>query len=449
MITWIRNNILLRRPKGGAAEGGQPMNPEPQVPPAPEWLVDGVSVRGASHVRAKIDNQDAVSFNKPNPPDFLPVVLAVADGHGGSKYFRSHIGARRAVEVATRYIEEFVMSGSAMVDNAAGFSELTLVKRAAEETVPQKLVNEWAKEVRRDLKGIDFKRPETARLSDKERDAFYQEMDKYQNLPWVDPDEMPPEDQAEREKWEHVWKERQECEAKLFQAYGATLLAVAVMKDYVIYWQLGDGDILTVSSDGQVERVMPKDERLIANETTSLCTANARREFRVEFKPLPEDPRARPALIMLSTDGYSNSYSSQRGFERVASDLLEMISEEGGGFETVMKQLPSWLQRTSEGGSGDDISVGLILRRSAVEEAREAKHRRKEECLLLETAAAAEAEIRQPGEASTRDASGGEHGVGSGATLSPEAEAGDREGYRGVDVNVRAGEPPGAGGDGN
>jgi hypothetical protein len=140
-------------------------------------------------------------------------------------------------------------------------------------------------------------------------------------------------------------------------AYGATLLAALVTNDFILYLQMGDGDILTVSETGHVARPIAKDLNLIANETYSLCLPNAWRLFRFGFQPL-SDPL--PALIMLSTDGYSNSYKTEDDFFKVAKDILEIARTEG---ETVIRQnLGTWLKETSEKASGDDITLGAILR---------------------------------------------------------------------------------------
>jgi hypothetical protein len=113
---------------------------------------------------------------------------------------------------------------------------------------------------------------------------------------------------------------------------------------------------------------MPADARLFANETTSLCTQNAWKDFRMVLQSLPEEHEKQPAMIMLSTDGYANSYSSEQGFEKVGSDILRMMRE-NDGLATVENGLPGWLKETSAGGSGDDITVGMILRLSALKEA--------------------------------------------------------------------------------
>ena len=149
-------------------------------------------------------------------------------------------------------------------------------------------------------------------------------------------------------------------------AYGATSLTVAVAESFVLYIQLGDGEILSVSEAGEVARTMPEDERLFANETTSLCTPDAEKNFRVRVQQLNDGP---PALILLSTDGYVNSFSDSAGFLKVGSDLLEMLRTDG--FDPINASLKGWLEEATHSGSGDDCTLGLICRMNALSKTEE------------------------------------------------------------------------------
>ena len=63
---------------------------------------------------------------------------------------------------------------------------------------------------------------------------------------------------------------------------------------------------------------------------------------------------------MLSTDGYANSFADDAGFYQAGTDLLMAIRRLG--IRRVTYRLKKWLRSTSELGSGDDITVGLIYR---------------------------------------------------------------------------------------
>ncbi len=139
-------------------------------------------------------------------------------------------------------------------------------------------------------------------------------------------------------------------------AYGSTLISVFVYNDQVFSWQLGDGDVLSVAPDGEVEFLIPKDKRFIGNETTSTCSPNAVKEFK--FNHLVMDHGNENWMFLLATDGYSNSFKTQRGFKQAGKDYYDMILEDG--LEEVNQNLEAWLNETSQLGSGDDISVGIM-----------------------------------------------------------------------------------------
>ena len=71
-----------------------------------------------------------------------------------------------------------------------------------------------------------------------------------------------------------------------------------------------------------------------------------------------------PALILVSTDGYANSFRNEAGFFKVGSDLLDMIREDG--LDSISDNLETWLIEASQAGSGDDVTLGLICRMDAL-----------------------------------------------------------------------------------
>ncbi len=279
-----------------------------------EWQVIGASVRGAAHIRAGQPKQDAITW-LPESGTKLPLAIAVADGHGSAKCFRSDAGAQLAVTVAAHTVQEYCGQNSANVP-------LSELQRVAEELLPRELTRRWHVAVQNDLLTSPFSSEEFARLELQEGASA-----------------------------------RRSVEANPLVAYGSTLLTVLIAQPFILYLQLGDGDILTVTTAGEVSRPLPNDERLFANETTSLCVPQAWRDMRVGFRVLTEAP---PALILLATDGYANSFRTNAGFLQVGSDLLEILKTEGAA--VVREQLATWLTDTSMRGSGDDITLGMVCR---------------------------------------------------------------------------------------
>jgi len=282
------------------------------------WRVLGHSVRGASHRRSGAPNQDAILWWSP-APEGPPIALVLSDGHGSDKSFRSEIGSRLAVETTMALLRELlgVLSRS---------PHLSAVKRTAEERLPQEIVRGWQAAVDAHLAEHPLTDEELARLEEKRGAAACREVMDHPHL-----------------------------------AYGATVLAALVARTFMLFVQLGDGDILLVPDGGGVLRPMARDPRLIANETTSLCMARAWEEVQLRFQA---SDGGLPALILLATDGYANSFVNEAAFLQVGTDLLAIMQEDGA--QAVEANLGSWLEEASAAGSGDDISLGILYRDDVV-----------------------------------------------------------------------------------
>jgi serine/threonine protein phosphatase PrpC len=267
------------------------------------WRVFGRSVRGASHRRRQIPNQDAIRWSATLTGD---PILAVADGHGSTACFRSEIGAAFAVESALELISEFA--------GRLDFSQHYLDD--VESEFKERLIARWREAVLANLRENPFTPEELLVV----------------------------ESRAVRTP---------------FVAYGSTLLAVLACESKLFLLQIGDGDILLVSGDGRVSRPWPRDARLLGVETTSLCTADAASNVRLRVEPLM--PHS-PSLVLLCTDGYSNSFRADAGFLKVGTDLLEMMEKDGP--ESVEGNLEEWLEEASRLGSGDDVTLGVLFRSS-------------------------------------------------------------------------------------
>jgi hypothetical protein len=285
---------------------------------SPRWTALSASVQGALHEQGGHGNQDAVRLNNPSGADDV-LLLAVADGHGSSRSFRSDRGSAMAAECALRELRRFIR-------RLGPDAPLSRVRNQATTRWPKDLVAAWKSAVRADLAAHPFTPLEFA--------AF---------------PERPP-----------AIKPGQELPVAAYLAYGATLVAVAITRRYILYSQLGDGDILAVRGDGVVSRPLPRRHEFMANQTVSLCSHRAAREFQIRVDALRG---AVPALVMLSTDGYANCFGDDEVFFKVGADFLAYLRSEGVGF--VGEKLEEWLRQSSHDGSGDDITVGLAARANA------------------------------------------------------------------------------------
>ena len=279
------------------------------------WRVISGSARGAAHVRLGLPNQDARMSWATRGETGAAAVLAVSDGHGAARHFRSEVGARLAVETATSLLKQrIVREGTGLLEGGA----------AAVAPVLEEIVLAWQRAVAVHAGEHPITDEEWATLAQDSQ-----------------PDET-----------------RRAIEASITIAYGTTLLAVVAMERHVVYAQLGDGDILCVDGDGRTSRPLPPDPRLAGNQTTSMCMPEAWREFRVEVRQ-----GALPALILLSSDGYANSFRSDSDFLQIGPDYLQMWRQRGTA--ALSAELPEILGDASASGSGDDITLGLIVREDA------------------------------------------------------------------------------------
>ncbi len=284
---------------------GEP--PQPRV-----WRTLKCHVKGANHAvcqdRCEVrgDGTDCV-------------VAAVADGHGGKKYFRSDQGARIAVEVALAAAQQGPGEGRWTQEEA--------------ETLAKDIAERWHSQIGAHAEGHPFTAEEERLLGQ--------------------PAGIPPEFQR-------------------LVPYGTTLLLALLGPGFLACVQLGDGDILAVTDGDAVERPIPIDPTLIANETHSLVSFHEDRQAaegsptlryepwrlaRVAFHDA--GPLAEPKLLLLASDGYGNSFREPIGLERAATDYAAAIRSRG--VPAVEAEMEGWLRETTDGGSGDDVSVVLVF----------------------------------------------------------------------------------------
>lgn len=239
--------------------------------------------------------------------DGAVVLGAVSDGHGSEESMRSHVGSRLAVEAARRVVrDQEALWMTATSERLPG--------RAA--SISDSVVALWRRLVAQDL----LRNP----LSPHEMDGLGEE-------------------------------ERTRVVMAPARAYGTTLLMAVMTDSWVVCATIGDGDILLVDAAGGVP-AFGEDERFIANETASLCMPWAEREFRVRVVNQRQSPKR---LVLLCTDGVSNAFRTSEGYYKLGSDLLDEAQERS--CEEILQDLPGWLDEISSEGSGDDVTLCMIV----------------------------------------------------------------------------------------
>jgi len=275
------------------------------------------TVIGASHLRNGIPNQDSIDVYCGEQDEEPFKIFALSDGHGSDKYFRSDTGSKIAVEKAIEVLKAFFKEVNYFKDIDPLEIEIDIIDK-----IPRRIEDEWKKTVLDHLKTYPFTEDELNKLYKKEGEK---------SLDFI--------------------------KRKPGHAYGATLLAAAVIKNYILLFQLGDGDILFLDKKKRVFCPLKSDERLIGNDTTSLCMRDAFKDFRSRIIRLTSSEI--PELILMSTDGYSKSYTSEDDFFKVARDIADFIHKDG--IKIIQDNLSTWLDTTSKYGCGDDVSACIIL----------------------------------------------------------------------------------------
>ena len=258
--------------------------------------------RGAAHRASGLPNQDAVA-SQDGPGG---VVVAIADGHGHIRHFRSAEGAGLAVEVACR------VASQAAAGLAAGAAREEEAERAGQE-LALAMVADWRSAVADQL-GV---RPYTV------EEQFI--LDRSADTPVV--------------------------------PYGSTLLVAVIAAQWLVCAQIGDGDMLAVRPDGSSFAPVAGDDRLDGRRTTSLCQPDALASFRTGAHDLRQVPLA---ALLLATDGYGNAQADEPWQPSVGRDLAELAACRDRHW--FGQEVPGWAERcASAEGSGDDATIALVL----------------------------------------------------------------------------------------
>ncbi len=284
------------------------------------------SVIGASHLR-KPDPvcEDSSWYDKDG---IIPgaIVLAVADGHGSDQCKYSSDGSKEAVKAFYSIIKQLV-EDDRFNGNLKGFKNTPF----KDVELTRKISQKWMiriTHVHRKSKDRNQKFSHPSKLSP--LDMVYRKAEEHDDWYWdVDP-----------------------------MLYGTTLLGIVIIGNDILVYQIGDGDIVIVDDDGV--RNLIDGDHFLGVETYSLAHKNSWNYAKTDVVTI-EDLHKKPCLIMLSSDGFANSYASEEEFHKACKDYFKVIRD--NGFDAVCKAIgddkEGWLRETSDGGCGDDISLAL------------------------------------------------------------------------------------------
>lgn len=346
------------------------------------WATIALSRVGASHQRRSIECQDhSAAAVATASGDWVgdgddgrgdSAYLVVADGHGSVPHFRSHVGARLAVDALKRAFRALHRSLPAP-DEVAGEGQPAPIDPLHQsywrDWAPRFVVSEWRSLVYEDLlsypPGDPDAEPSLARLLDHLRErygeaardrllgqlvAFQAHAADHRDEDPVDggpsplplPDD-PRWDRATLGSWHAI-------------AYGTTLLGVLVGPAALYWFRIGDGAMVQVVGDGAHDLEPPPPEAL-GDQTPSLCDDEAVNHVAVNAVPVV--PGHVPSALLLTTDGVPNSFSEPEGFRRFCDELVGRAAAEPA---VVAERLPDWLDEMSRRGSGDDVTLAMAWR---------------------------------------------------------------------------------------
>lgn len=266
------------------------------------------TVIGASHKKAKKPCQDAsVSLNR---NDYI--LTAVCDGHGGEDYFRSDRGSEFAVKAVKQ-----CMSDENILPMLAHFAN------------DKERVNEMLVQLEKSIISVwnDFVE------SDYAEEPFTED-----ELESVNP----------QMRFRYAIGEKIEC------AYGTTMLVNVITDDFWFGIHIGDGECVTVDSEGVFSHPIPHDDNCVYNYTTSICDRTAIYNMRHHFST------ELPTALFIASDGVDNCFVSDEKLHGFYSMIMKSFDDYDES--VAILELLDYLPKMSQKGSGDDISLGIILR---------------------------------------------------------------------------------------
>jgi hypothetical protein len=271
---------------------------------------------GESHKEKGLPCQDAVFCKEYKNGG----IIAVADGHGSEKHFRSDSGAALAVDIAFSTIVEFnsilkVEMKKAGKDRAgaARFSSAA-AHEARIKQVERTVISRW--------RGAVIEHYASHPLNGDESGLCAK-----LNLDGGD-------------------------ENTQVRFYGATLLAALVKIDFWFVIQIGDGKCVIIDQKGKASFPALDDEALGFGKTTSLCDSNAAENFRDVYGLGPVRG------VTLATDGVTDSFIPGAYLEFHERFYADFRADADRACAGVEKGIGVW----AAAGSRDDAAMAGILR---------------------------------------------------------------------------------------
>lgn len=263
-----------------------------------------MSERGESHLHdGRVCQDSSASFS-----DECGTVAVVSDGHGGCDYVRSQIGSTMACEAAVKNIRRLFEN----ISPEAFLAEPDMMLIQLEAAI----INDWNESVRSHYEANPFTEEELDCVSEKAGASY---------------------------RLGH----------RIERAYGATLIAAAVTRDYWFGIQIGDGKCAAFDEAGICMQPIPWDEKCFLNKTTSICGSDALRDFRHFYS------EKIPTAVFMGSDGIDDSFKNEEDMYDFYKTILYAFSI--SDYTQAVDELKAYLPRLSKEGSADDVSIAAWM----------------------------------------------------------------------------------------
>lgn len=275
---------------------------------------------GSSHIEKGLPKQDSSDSASGVTENNIPYAIAiVADGHGGSQYFRSDKGSKLAVEVCKEIVLELI--------------EKNIDAKKNEHKIKRKIKINWDKKV------TEHFEKEGKRFNSTELEYFRNEIEQTDNST----------KKIKLNEYLKKYESADKITPVTIKAYGSTLIAVAAWNDIVMGIHIGDGTCVALYEDGTMNQPIPEDKNNVANIAGSLC--NEEPNCRVYFF------EKMPIAVFVASDGLDDSFGYGESLYQFYRKLCMNFIDDGPDYRNTLQKK---LSEISARGSHDDMSIAGI-----------------------------------------------------------------------------------------
>ena len=266
-----------------------------------KYAVINSHMRGASHIAKGMDCED---YSDVYLDDDIAIAV-ISDGHGDKNCFRSAKGAFYACR-----------SAISTVTQLQDYGELKFSPDRVITEIEKNIVLQWNESVLKDVQENPIQDCELEGLN------------------------------------EDVVTMLREGR-RLQKIYGCTLIMTCILDDFWFGIQVGDGKCVCVYDNGLYDQPIPWDNvGCVGNRSTSICDSKAFDNFRYVYG------KDIPTASFVASDGVDESFD-ENGLNKCYYSLAiwaKTLEE-----EELKSNFDQLLDRISNGGSGDDVSISGIV----------------------------------------------------------------------------------------